>query len=122
MMSSETVTSGRDELPEVVRSKLRPVRVINQQGLTATDLESLDFRMDPDKPFEVLPVADALSEDETTIEVLDPSLLAIKQIDARGEPQVVILSPAQAVHLILHARSFIGFPNGVPSLVVDNTQ
>lgn len=119
MSTVRNTESTKDSLPPSLRKKLLPVGVIPVPKSTnfMDDLTDLDFRMDPNRPFEVLPLTDVITEDDTILEVLEPKLLAVKQIGEDGEPQVVVLTPAQVVHFIITARSYIGFPNGIPSLV-----
>jgi hypothetical protein len=117
---STKITESYSALPEAIKSKLQPVRTFSgREELEVSNLVDLQFHMDVDKPFEVLPVMNASEEDETVLELIDEHLLAVRQIAEDGEPQTVILTPAQVYHFIKTTRSYIGFPNGIPPILRD---
>lgn len=112
--NSETVAAK--SLPPSLRKKLKPVKTFKASELPVTsNLLDAEFRaIDPLNPFEVLPITDATIEDNTVVEIVDSKLLVVRQIAEDGEPQAVVLTPPQVLHLCRIANNVIYLPGGGP--------
>lgn len=109
-------SSLKEAFPEIIRRKLRPVRTFwDEENLpVTTNLVDLEYQVDTEKPFDVLPITDVRLEDQTVLEVVDSKMLCVKQIGEDGEPHAVILTPAQLLLLCHKAGNIIYLPGGCP--------
>lgn len=93
---------------------LRPIRLLREDEVVKVHYldTGAEFRLDADRPVEALHTVTA-NDDETVLEVCDSHMLAVRQLDAAGEPQTVMLSPRMALELSRVIDSFVFFPLGI---------
>jgi hypothetical protein len=97
----------------VPRTALQPVRVLrDDEAVKVYYLDTgVEFRLKPEKPVEILRTVGA-NDDQTTLEVLDPAMVAVRQVDEFGAAQTLVLSPRMAVELVRLLNSYVFFPKG----------
>lgn len=89
------------------RNALSPVRFLkDDEAVKVYYLDTAQaIQLDPTRPVEALAVGH--NDDATFVECMDPTMLAVRQVDEFGEAQTVMLSPRMAVELSRIIDSFV---------------
>jgi hypothetical protein len=81
----------------------------NQEPITQDGEQRFDIVRG--RAIEIVPAGD-LEGDETNVEVLDQSMMAIRQLAEDGTMHTICLSPEAALRLVSAVSGYIYFPEG----------